>query len=206
MKNFITIEGTEGVGKSTQVRFLQEYCKKNDIDAVFTREPGGSKVAEKIREIILDKDNGEMSDVCEAFLYAAARAQHLKDIVIPALNEGKIVFCDRYIDSSYAYQGVGRGLGLDFVKKLNDLAIGEYMPQYTVFLDLPPEQAFKRKGGADENDRLEMSGNEFFQKVYDGYKQTIQNDKSRFIVVSPTGTKFETHDKIVAALKEKGIF
>lgn len=206
MKNFITLEGSEGVGKSTQVRLLKEYCQKNGIDAVFTREPGGSKIAEDIREIILSTDNGGMSDVCEAFLYAAARNQHLHDIVSPALRQGKIVFCDRYIDSSYAYQGFGRGLGYDFVKRLNMLAIGDFMPQYTVFLDLSPEESFARKGGADADDRMEQAGGEFFRKVYDGYKQVAAEEEDRFIVIRPLGSKFDTHEKIVAALKEKGVF
>ncbi len=206
MKNFITLEGSEGVGKSTQVRLLQEYCQKNNIPAVFTREPGGSKIAEDIRKIILNPDNKEMSDVCEAFLYAAARIQHLQDIVAPALKQGKIVFCDRYIDSSYAYQGFGRELGYDFVKKLNSLAIGEYMPEYTIFLDLSPQEAFARKGGADANDRLEQQGNAFFEKVYQGYKHVSQEESERFITIRPTGSKFDTHCKIVDALKQKGVF
>jgi len=206
MKNFITLEGTEGVGKSTQINLLKEYCQKNGIKAVFTREPGGSKIAEEIRKIILDPQNGEMSDVCEAFLYAAARIQHLKDIVEPALKEGKIVFCDRYIDSSYAYQGFGRQLGFDFVKKLNMLAIGEFLPEYTVFLDLSPQEAFARKGGADKGDRLEQQGNAFFDKVYEGYKYVAEKESERFVTIKPLGNKFDTHKKIVEALKQKGVF
>lgn len=206
MKNFITLEGSEGVGKSTQLRFLKEYCQKNGIDAVFTREPGGSEIAEKIRNIILDPSNGRMTDVCEAFLYAAARNQHLRDVVAPALADGKIVFCDRYVDSSYAYQGFGRKLGYDFVKNLNDLAIGQYIPQYTIFLDLSPEEAFARKGGADKADRLEQSGDEFFGRVYDGYKYAAEKNADRFIVIRPLGTKYQTHEKIVEALKQKGVF
>lgn len=206
MKNFITLEGSEGVGKSTQIRLLKEYCEKNNIPAVFTREPGGSKIAEDIRKIILDTQNKEMSDVCEAFLYAAARIQHLQDIVAPALEQGKIVFCDRYIDSSYAYQGFGRELGYDFVKQLNSLAIGQYMPQYTIFLDLSPQEAFARKGGADKDDRLEQQGNEFFDKVYNGYKHVAEQESERFITIRPLGSKFDTHCKIVDALKQKGVF
>ena len=206
MKNFITLEGSEGVGKSTQIRLLKEYCEKNNIPAVFTREPGGSKIAEDIRKIILDTNNKEMSDVCEAFLYAAARIQHLQDIVAPALEQGKIVFCDRYIDSSYAYQGFGRELGYDFVKQLNSLAIGQYMPQYTIFLDLSPQEAFARKGGADKDDRLEQQGNEFFDKVYNGYKHVAEQESERFITIRPLGSKFDTHCQIVDALKQKGVF
>ena len=173
---------------------------------MFTREPGGSRVAEKIREIILDADNKDITDDCEAFLYAASRVQHLQEIVIPALNEGKTVFCDRFVDSSYAYQGIARGLGLEKIERLNSLAVGEYMPQYTLFLDLPPKQAFARKGGADKKDRLEQLDIGFHQKVYDAYKMLAARDKDRYVVIDASGAKDETFVKIIAALKARGIF
>ena len=109
MRNFITIEGCEGVGKTYQTSLLKQYCRENGFDVIFTREPGGSDIAEQIRKIILDANNKDMDDLCEAFLYAASRIQHLKDIVKPALEQGKVVICDRYVDSSYVYQGLGRG-------------------------------------------------------------------------------------------------
>ena len=210
MKNykgkFITLEGCEGVGKSRQLAFLKEYMTNNGIDFVVTREPGGGKISETIREIILDGNNKEMTNECEALLYAAARVQHLNDIVEPALKQGKLVLCDRYLDSSYAYQAYARGLGMEFVEKINSYAIENFTPDYTIFLDLSPEEAFKRKGGVDKNDRLELSGFEFHQKVYEGYLAVAKNNPERVIRIDPTGTKEETHAKIVSALKEKGIF
>lgn len=206
MKNFITIEGCEGVGKTYHTKRLKQYCADNGLNILFTREPGGSRVAEKIREIILDADNKDITDDCEAFLYAASRVQHLQEIVIPALNEGKTVFCDRFVDSSYAYQGIARGLGLEKIERLNALAVGEYMPQYTLFLDLPPKQAFARKGGADKKDRLEQLDIGFHQKVYDAYKMLAARDKDRYVVIDASGAKDETFGKIIAALKARGIF
>lgn len=155
MKNFITIEGCDGVGKTYQTRLLKQYCIEQGANVIFTREPGGSDIAEQIRKIILDAQNSSMDDMCEAFLYAAARIQHLHDIVKPALAEGKVVFCDRYVHSSYVYQGLARGLGLKKIVDLNDIAVGQYMPEFTIFLDLSPEKAFERKGGADKTDRME---------------------------------------------------
>lgn len=206
MKNFITIEGCDGVGKTAQNRLLKEYCENSkQTNIVFTREPGGSVVAEKIRAIILDANNSTLCDECEAFLYAAARVQHLNDIIAPALSAGKTVICDRYVDSSYVYQGVARGLGLDKVIHLNDIAVGQYMPEYTVFLDLSPELAFARKGGVDKTDRLEVQADEFYVKVYEGYKELINRYPDRFIVIDASGTKDETHHKVITALQSKGI-
>jgi dTMP kinase len=144
-----------------------------------------------------------MDSVCEALLYGAARAQHIKDIISPALKAGKIVICDRYTDSSFAYQGYARGLGTDFIDKLNSLAAGQYIPDLTIFLDLPPEKAFLRKGGADKNDRLENLDIEFHNKVYEGYKLLAQKEKARFISVDASGSKSDTHAKIINLLKEK---
>ena len=205
MKNFITIEGCDGVGKTFQTNLLKQYCAQNGYDVVFTREPGGSEIAEKIRNIILDVKNQGMDDLCEAFLYASARIQHLKDIVKPALEQGKVVFCDRFIHSSYAYQGFGRGIDLDTIVHLNELAIGQYTPQYVVFLDLSPEDAFKRKGGQDKNDRMENVDFSFHQRVYQGYKHFAQSNPDTFICIDASGTVEETHNKIISALKQKGI-
>ncbi|MDD3831351.1 MAG: dTMP kinase [Clostridia bacterium] len=205
MKDFITIEGCEGVGKSTQIDILKQYCADNGIPVLFTREPGGSRVAEKIRDIILDADNVEICDMCEAFLYASSRVQHLEEIIIPALNSGKKVICDRFVDSSYAYQGIARGLGLDRVKRLNQLAIGEYMPQYTIFLDLSPRKAFDRKGGADIHDRLETQDLRFHERVYEGYQLLIANEPDRFIIIDASGTIEQVHEQIIAQCKDRGI-
>ena len=202
---FITFEGCEGSGKSTQVAMFREYLEKNGIDYVFTREPGGTEIAEKIRGIILDVKNAEMTDECEALLYSAARAQHIKEKIIPALNEGKLVLCDRYIDSSYAYQAYARGLGIDFIKKINSYAVDNCMPDYTVFLNISSTDAFLRKGGQDKDDRLEQVGLEFHKKVFNGYKKVIEAQPDRFLIIDCMGTKYNTHNNIVKALKEKGV-
>ena len=131
---FITFEGCEGSGKSTQLSLFENYLKENNIDYIYTREPGGTKISEKIRNLILDVDNSEMTDECEALLYASSRIQHVKEKILPALKEGKLVICDRYIDSSLAYQGYARNLGIDFIKQINSFCFDNCMPNYTIFL------------------------------------------------------------------------
>ena len=166
---FITFEGCDGCGKSTQLKKLSDYLTENKIEYIFTREPGGGNISEAIREILLNGKNTEMSDECEALLYAASRAQHIHDRIEPALKEGKVVVCDRYVDSSFAYQAYARGLGMEFVSKINHFALDKFLPDLTFFIDLSPEEAFARKHGADENDRMEQAGLAFHKKVYEGY-------------------------------------
>ena len=146
-----------------------------------------------------------MTDECEALLYAAARVQLLKEVVKPKLDAGELVLCDRYIDSTFAYQGYARGLSLEFIEKINDYAIKNFMPNYTIFLNLSPKDAFIRKGGVDKGDRLELSGIEFHNKVYAGYLDLANKYKERFIVIDASGSVQQTHQKIVNALKEKGV-
>ncbi len=202
---FITFEGCEGVGKSKQLSMLKNDLDELGIDYVLTREPGGTAISEKIRDIILDKDNAEMTDECEALLYAAARNQHINGLILPALNQGKLVICDRYIDSSFAYQSVARGLGVEYIEKINDVAMGGCMPDLTLFLDLSPDEAFKRKGGVDGSDRMELSGMDFHNKVYFGYVETANRYPERIKRIDCSGTKEQTHEKIMSALREKGI-
>lgn len=202
---FITFEGCEGVGKSTQIRLLAEELENRKIPYVVTREPGGSKIAESIRRIILDAGNSDMDDLCELFLYLAARAQHLKDIVRPALEEGKLVICDRYIDSTFAYQGYGKGLNADTVEALNRVAIGDLIPDLTFFLDLPPESSFSRKGGPDRDDRLELLARSFHEKVYAGYLEISERAPGRFLRVDASGSIEETQAKIRALMGKYGI-
>ena len=146
-----------------------------------------------------------MTNECEALLYAEARAQHITQTILPALNEGKLVLCDRYIDSSYAYQAYARGMGLEFIKKVNSFAIENCMPDYTVFLDISSNEAFARKGGQDKDDRLEQVGLDFHERVYEGYKKTIVNEPERFLLINCKGTKQQTHQNIINALKEKKV-
>lgn len=201
---FITFEGCEGCGKSTQVRLLKEYLTEKNLPFVLAREPGGTEISEKLREIILDKNSSAMTAQCEALLYAAARCQIIDEVILPALADGKLVILDRYIDSSFAYQAYARGLGYDFVAKANVYALENCMPDLTVFMDVSPDKAFSRKGGVDAGDRLETAGAEFHNKVYDGYKKLIERTPDRFAVFAADGTKFETSAKIIAYLTERG--
>ena len=199
---FITFEGCDGCGKSTQLKMLSDYLTKENIPHIFTREPGGGKISEAIREILLNGKNMEMTDACEALLYAAARVQHLSDRVQPALEEGKLVICDRYVDSSLAYQAYARGLGVEFVEQINGYALKHYTPDVTIFIDLTPEEAFLRKHGADENDRLEKAGLDFHKRVYEGYK-AVAATAERYVVVNGRQTPSEVFADVLKALKER---
>ncbi len=200
---FITFEGCEGSGKSTQIRLLSERLKKQGVSHIVTREPGGSDIAEQIRNIILNGKNTAMCDECEALLYAAARAQHLREVVQPALNRGTLVLCDRFVDSSLAYQGYARGLGLDFVREINSFAMRDFRPDITLFLDISPRAAFERKHGADEDDRMEQLGMAFHQKVYEGYLKIAEAEPERVAKVACGGSKWETAENIYALLKSR---
>lgn len=200
----ITFEGCEGCGKSTQVRLLKEYLERTGQPYVMAREPGGTDISEKIRGVILDKNNSEMVDECEALLYAASRCQLLKQRILPAIEEGKIVIIDRYYDSSFAYQAYARGLGYDFVASANKFAIDNAVPDVTVFFDIDPVHAFLRKGGADGTDRLELAGAEFHGKVYEGYKRLMEKFPERIIAVDATPSADVIHEEVLKLLKNKG--
>jgi dTMP kinase len=146
-----------------------------------------------------------MEDETEALLYASARVQHIKEKILPAKNQGVIVICDRYIDSSFAYQAYARGLGMAFVQGVNRYAVENCMPDLTLFFDISPEEAFKRKGGADKDDRLEQSGMEFHKKVYDGYIKALSKNPEKTIMIDCSGSKYQTHEKIINELKKREI-
>ncbi len=204
MGGLITFEGGEGSGKSTQLQLIIEYLKRNNVNFIFAREPGGTEISEKIRQIILDKNNEKMCDECEALLYAAARCQLLKEVIIPALKENKLVILDRYIDSSFVYQSYARGLGVDFVEKINSFAIENAMPNLTFFFDISPENAFKRKGGADKTDRLELAGGDFHKKVYVGYKELCKKYPNRICQIDGTLSIEQIHNLVVEKLVDGG--
>lgn len=201
---FITFEGCDGCGKSTQLKLLSTYLSENNVPHIFTREPGGGKISEAIREILLSGKNMEMTDECEALLYAASRVQHLSDRVEPALSKGELVVCDRYVDSSLAYQAYARGLGVEFISKINAFALEKYLPDVTIFIDLTPEAAFARKKGADADDRLEQAGLAFHKRVYQGYKTLAQNEPDRFVCIDGNQTPQAIFGDVLKALKEKG--
>ena len=200
---FITFEGCDGCGKSTQLKLLSEHLAKENVPHIFTREPGGGKISEAIREILLNGKNAEMTDDCEALLYAAARMQHLADRVEPALAEGKLVVCDRYVDSSLAYQAYARGLGVDFIAQINGQALKKYRPDVTIFIDLTPEAAFLRKHGADENDRLEQAVRAFHRRVYEGYKTLAAQEPDRIAVVDGNKTPQEIFADVLQILRAR---
>ncbi|MGL5438195.1 MAG: dTMP kinase [Metamycoplasmataceae bacterium] len=192
---FITFEGLDGCGKTTLVTELEKYFSKliklNKL--VVTREPGGTnlKESEKIRKFVLDIKN-EIDPMSEAIAYLLSRRLHLEKIIWPALRENKIVFCDRFIDSSLAYQGKGRNLGIDNIKKLNEIGTNKTVPDLTFFIDLSPEDSIKRKSLKSKKlDRLEKESLSFFQDVYNGYKEIINNNKERFIIIDGKLSKKE---------------
>ena len=171
---FITLEGPDGSGKSTLMKGLTKHFKKRGIEFISTREPGGTPISEKIRSIILDDKNTSMGGETEALLYAASRAQHIHETIRPALNEGKLVLCDRFLLSSLAYQGVGRDLGIDKVKMINDFGIKEINPDLILFLHIDSGKTLQRKTAHRGGDRLEQEGTEFHRKVYKGYMELLE--------------------------------
>lgn len=183
MKKFITFEGGECSGKTTIINAICEYFNKNNINYITTREPGGIKISEEIRNIILDVNNTEMTPECEALLYAASRMQHLSQKVIPAIEEGKVVLCDRFIDSSLAYQGYARGLGFDMVLKANTFAL-DYMPGLTLFIDVTPDVALKRLAGRGKTDRLDLEKKDFHDRVYSGYLEVLKKYPDRIVRIN----------------------
>lgn len=180
MRNFITFEGGECSGKTTIIQAICEVFNQKNISYITTREPGGIRIAEDIRNIILNINNTDMTPECEALLYAASRMQHLSQRVIPAINEGKIVLCDRFLDSSIAYQGYARGLGIDNVLRANAFAL-DYLPGLTIFIDVTPEVALKRLAGRNKTDRLDLEDASFHQRVYEGYHEVLKMYPNRVL-------------------------
>lgn len=186
---FITFEGPEGSGKTSVIKAVEERLKQQNKNVLMTREPGGIRIAEKIRDIILDVDNVEMDLTTEALLFAASRRQHIVEKIWPALEEGKIVLCDRFVDSSLAYQGVGRELGIDRVYAINQYAIEGCLPNLTIFIDVPPSIGLKRVfSNGRKVDRLDLETIKFHEKVYLGYHELINKFPDRIKVVDGTQT------------------
>ncbi|NQD67909.1 dTMP kinase [Bacillus haikouensis] len=190
---FITVEGPEGAGKSTILSELYQQLVKDGYDVMQTREPGGISIAEQIREVILNKENTAMDKRTEALLYAAARRQHLVEKVIPALENGSIVICDRFIDSSLAYQGNARGIGMNEVMNINQFAIEDRMPDLTLYFDIEPEAGLQRIAQHDgrEVNRLDLESLDFHERVRKGYQALINQYPERIQVVDASRTKEE---------------
>lgn len=199
---FITVEGPEGAGKTTIMEKLRTYFAASGVPVLATREPGGIEIAEKIRTIILDKEHTMMDGRTEALLYAAARRQHLTEKIVPALRRGEIVLCDRFIDSSLAYQGFARGLGIDEVYAVNQFAVDNLMPDLTLYFDIEPDIGLKRiaKHAGREKNRLDLETIEFHRKVREGYKLLLNRFPGRIVEIDasqPMDNVYETAKNII---------
>ncbi|RAV08483.1 dTMP kinase [Paenibacillus contaminans] len=200
---FITIEGGEGAGKTSMIGRIQALLSQKGRTVVTTREPGGIRIAERIREVLLNPMHTEMDERTEALLYAAARRQHLVEKVTPALERGDIVLCDRFIDSSLAYQGYARGLGIEEVYTINKFAIGGLMPDVTFFLDLAPEVGLARIRSNDgrEVNRLDLEKLDFHRLVREGYLELTRRFPERIVKVDADRTQDEVFADIKAVLE-----
>ncbi len=204
---FITFEGNDGSGKSSAIKAVYNKLQELGYDVVLSREPGGSPIAEKIREIILDKNNQGMDEWTEALLYAASRREHIQKTILPALKQGKIILCDRFLDSSLAYQGGARHLGIDKVYELNQFATNGLLPDLTIFVCVHPEIGLERiKKNARDMDRLELETIEFHHNVYNSYIELCENNANRIIKIdgemSQTDVATETTKAVLNFIKE----
>ena len=204
---FISFEGPDGAGKSTQIEFLRQYLEERGLEYVITREPGGTRISEKIRDLLLDKENGDITARTEALLYSASRAQLVEKVIQPAINDGKIVLCDRYFDSSIAYQGFGRDLGPK-VAEINKFAVNDLEPDLTFLLMIDPEDVAERLD-PEGLDRLESEDMEFKKKVLEGFESVAEEYRFRVRVIDATLPKEEIRDKVIKEvewhLKKRGI-
>lgn len=191
---FITFEGCDGCGKTTQLNLLADYLSRKNIDFIVTREPGAKGLGEKLRAILLNYD-GEVSPTAEAFLFLADRAQHIDMIVKPALDEGKIVLCDRHTDSTIAYQGYGRGEDIESIKAFNDVATGGLKPDLTLLFDVDSETSMKRVG--KDKDRMESAGIEFQKRVRAGYLEIAKEEPERVKVLDSRKSIEELHQEVL---------
>lgn len=180
---FVTFEGPEGSGKSTQIKRLESYLKRKGHKTLLLREPGGTHVSEAIRHILLDTKSKGMSPEVELLLYLAARGQIVREKILPALKKGKVVICDRFEDSTVAYQGYGRGLSLDFIQSASHWVRGKLVPDLTILLDLSPEDGFKRTG---RRDRMEQESINFHRRVRKGFLALARKNSKRFVVLDAT--------------------
>ena len=200
---FITMEGPDGAGKSTQIDLLKKYLEDKGYNIHLTRDPGGNDISEAIRGIILNKDFTEMGYMTELLLYASARAQLVKENIKPALEAGTAVIADRFVDSSAVYQGIGRGLGIDTVYKVNEFALQGIMPDMTILMDLDAEVGLARKKNQAELDRMERESVDFHKKVVAGYRDLADRYPERILKVDAALQVQEIHDIIVANIEKK---
>lgn len=199
---FITFEGSDGSGKSTQIHLLEDYLRKNGQDVQLTREPGGTDIGEGIRQVLLDMEHEKMHARTETLLFNAARAQLIEQEIRPALSGGKVVLCDRFADSTVAYQGYGREQDIEELKRLISFATGGLSPDLTLYLDLPPEEGIRRKL-ADYQNRLDVQGLSFYRRVEAGYREMIAQEPQRWVVINAGRSLEEVHQEVVRAVQGK---
>ena len=204
MGKFITIEGPEGSGKTTVAKSIVTRLEKEGYKVLYTREPGGVKIAEKIRDIILDVENTNLDPRCEALLYAASRRQHLVEKVLPALEKGYVVICDRFVDSSLAYQGFARNIGIDEIYSINTFAIDTHWPDLTILLDIDPEVGLERimSNRQNEVNRLDLEGLAFHNKVHEGYQIIKEKYHDRFTLVDGNQDQETVFNQVYAIIKK----
>jgi dTMP kinase len=202
---FITIEGIEGAGKSTAMRFLEQCFQSAKLNYIVTREPGGTMIAEAIRHIVLNRHEEIMNSDTELLLMFAGRAQHIQQVINPALAEGKFVICDRFTDATYAYQGGGRGISNDRIAILESWVQGGLQPDLTILLDIPFPVSLRRITSRGQKDRIEQEKSEFFQRVRAAYLARAQNYPERFRIIDASQSLNDVQDKLKAILMAHGI-
>ncbi len=198
---FISFEGGEGSGKSTQLKLLASAFEKSALPFISTREPGGSKGAEKIRSLLVSGDTDSWDSLTETLLFNAARADHLNKLVLPALKENKTVICDRFLDSTIVYQGIGKGLNEAYIKSLHHIIFGNFMPDLTIILDISPEKGLMRAGGRGDNEnRFEKLDIEFHRKIRDGFLNIAKRESERCVVLDATQNLDILHKQIIETI------
>ncbi len=191
---FITFEGSEGSGKSTQSTLVLAYLKSKNLPVMLLREPGGVKISEKIREILLDEKNNAMGDECETLLYMASRAQMVEEVLTPALNQGQIVLCDRFLDSTIAYQGWGNGVDMDVIEKMGQFAVGNIKPDLTLLFDIDTELGLSRTNPT--KDRIELRSIDYHNRVRQGYLAQAKKEPERIKVINVDTGKEEIFEQV----------
>ncbi|OGK09618.1 MAG: dTMP kinase [Candidatus Riflebacteria bacterium GWC2_50_8] len=202
---FITFEGPEGSGKTTQIAMLRDFLISRGLEVVTTREPGGTSAGDRIRSVLLGNEIGCLEPETELFLMLAQRTEHLRKVIQPAVSQGKVVLCDRYFDSSMAYQGFARGLDPQKIRDIHAQFLPGFLPDCTVLLQIAPEQGLERArhGGRKQHDRIESEALDFHRRVYDGYNSLARNEPERFVIVQADGDPLQISEKIIEGIKKR---